>query len=606
MGRDEVVIGLDIGTTKVCTVIGHADGEGTVTISGVGLAPSRGVKKGVVVDVDDTVSAIRDSVERAAHMAGVTASAVVAGVTGEHIQSGNRKGTVTISGESGVVTQDDVERVMHAAAMDVPRDREIIHSLPRDFAVDGHKGVRRPVGMCGERLEVETHVVTGAAGFLQNVVQCVERAGLSVEALVLEPIATSEAVATSDERELGVALIDIGGGTSDIAVFLDGSIAFSTAISIGGNHVTRDISIGLRTPFEIAEKLKLERGVAMPSLIPHGEALEVVSAGSGEKLRLPRAILGEIIEARMSELFEMARKAMEDAGIQSKLAGGVILTGGGAMLPGCAELAGEIFDLPIRLGTPIKLSGWSDKVDTPQFATGVGLLRFALRQPGTLGNPLATTSNPAMSPAMADRRRRVWSAPGSGLLTLAPASAESKIIASKPITDVATQFAPVAEAAVPLPHSTAPHNLSSQQSEAAPLSSSSTREVIAPIPVDKSARENLTDSTYDMESLPSAFQRTTLAPQQLAPQQNASQNISADSSIQSNEVEDDIEYSNEDLNGYNAENSPAFQAKSRDESLDDRAVANENISTAKTPDDDAKPIQKLVTRLREALGWDAR
>ena len=411
MAREELVVGLDIGTTKVCTVIGHGDAQGRITIAGVGLAPSRGVKKGVVVDVDDTVSAIRDSVERAGHMAGIKVEQVVAGVTGEHILSANRKGTVTISGESGVVTEDDVERVMHAAAMDVPRDREIIHSLPRDFSVDGHKGVRRPVGMCGQRLEVETHIVTGTAGFLQNVVQCVERAGLVVDALVLEPIATSEAVATPDERELGVALIDIGGGTSDIAVFLDGSIAFSHAVPVGGTHVTRDISIGLRTPFEIAEKLKLERGVASPDLIPHGEALEVISAGSGERLRLPRAILGEIIEARMSELFEMAREAIEGAGVQNRLAGGVILTGGGALLPGATELASQIFDLPVRLGRPISLAGWSDKVDTPQFATGVGLLRFALRQPGTLGNPLATRANPAMAPAMADPRRRVWSAP---------------------------------------------------------------------------------------------------------------------------------------------------------------------------------------------------
>jgi len=407
--REDVVVGLDIGTTKVCTVVGHGDAQGRITIAGVGLAPSRGLKKGVVVDVDDTVSAIRDSVERARHMAGLEISSVVAGVTGEHIQSSNRRGTVTIAGEDGVVSEDDVERVMHAAAMDVPRDREIIHSLPRDFIVDGHSGVRRPVGMCGQRLEVETHIVTGAAGFLQNIVQCVERAGLSVDALVLEPIATSEAVATADERELGVALIDIGGGTSDIAVFLDGSIAFSAVVPVGGNHVTRDISIGLRTPFEIAERLKVERGVASPSLIPHGEALEVISAGSGERLRLPRAILGEIIEARMSELFEMSRAAIETAGVQNRLAGGVILTGGGALLPGATGLAQQIFDMPVRLGKPIELSGWSDKVDTPQFATGVGLLRFALRQPGTLGNPLATAANPQMAPAMADPERRVWS-----------------------------------------------------------------------------------------------------------------------------------------------------------------------------------------------------
>lgn len=421
MTSDGVVVGLDIGTTKVCTVVGYGDAQGRITIAGVGMAPSRGVKKGIIVDVDDTVSAIRDSVDAARHMAGIDVRAVVAGVTGEHIQSSNRRGAVTISGPANIVTEDDVERVMHAAAMDVSHDREIIHSLPRDFSVDGHSGVRRPVGMCGERLEVETHIVTGAASFLQNVVQCVERAGLAVDALVLEPIATSEAVATADERELGVALIDIGGGTSDIAVFLDGSIAFSAAISVGGNHVTRDISIGLRTPFEIAERLKIERGVASPNLIPHGEALEVVSAGSGERLRLPRAILGEIIEARMGELFEMSRAAIEAAGVQNRLAGGVILTGGGALLPGATELAQQIFDLPVRLGKPIELGGWSDKVDSPQFATGVGLLRFALRQPGTMSNPLATASNPQMAPAMADPQRRVWSvsAPSSQASTTA-------------------------------------------------------------------------------------------------------------------------------------------------------------------------------------------
>lgn len=591
MARDSVVIGLDIGTTKVCTVIGHADDEGIVTISGVGLAPSRGVKKGVVVDVDDTVSAIRDSVERASHMAGITAKSVVAGVTGEHILSSNRKGTVTISGESGVVTQDDVERVMHAAAMDVPRDREIIHSLPRDFAVDGHKGVRRPVGMCGERLEVETHIVTGAAGFLQNVVQCVERAGLSVEALVLEPIATSEAVATSDERELGVALIDIGGGTSDIAVFLDGSIAFSTAISIGGNHVTRDISIGLRTPFEIAEKLKLERGVAMPSLIPHGEALEVVSAGSGEKLRLPRAILGEIIEARMSELFEMARKAMEDAGIQSKLAGGVILTGGGAMLPGATELAGEIFDLPIRLGTPIKLSGWSDKVDTPQFATGVGLLRFALRQPGTLGNPLATTANPAMSPAMADRRRRVWSAPGSGLLTFAPEPATLVApIISQPVAPSPVSTAPVVTPLTPAMPIVAASRIESQI-EVAPVSTTTSSTRSASVAASKAPTEivnpetTTTDSSaYGMEALTPAFQRETLE------------------TLLLKDVDADIEYSN---GAAPLIQTPTSQTPMRQSENAAARAESSSITSSPQSDENAKPVKKLMSRLREALGWDA-
>lgn len=408
MARDDIVVGLDIGTTKVCTVVGHGDAQGKLTVDGVGIVPSRGMKKGVVIDVEDTVNAIRDSVERASHMAGVEVRSVIAGVTGEHVQSSNRNGSVTVSAEDNVISQSDIERVLQAAAMDVPPDREIIHSLPRDFTVDGHRGVRRPVGMCGQRLEVETHVVTGTASFLNNIVQCVERAGLSAEALVLEPIATSEAVATPDERELGVALIDIGGGTSDIAVFADGSIVYSAVIPVGGNHVTRDISIGLRTPFEIAERLKIERGVASPSLIPHGEALEVMTAGSGERLRLPRAVLGEIIEARMIELFEMARDSMGVSRLQKRVPAGVILSGGGALLPGALELAQQVFDLPVRLGKPFNMDGWSDQVDSPQYATAVGLLRFALRQQAAqMGNGSMST----LGVVGVDPTRRIWSVP---------------------------------------------------------------------------------------------------------------------------------------------------------------------------------------------------
>jgi cell division protein FtsA len=414
VARDEIVVGLDIGTTKVCTVVGHSDAGGKLTVDGVGIVPSRGVKKGVVVDVEETVTAIRDSVERARHMAGVEVSSAVAGVTGDHIQSSNRRGSVTVASQDGTITSDDIERVLHAAVMDVPRDREIIHSMPRDFVVDGHRGVRRPTGMCGERLEVESHVVTGTASFLNNIVQCVERAGLSANALVLEPIATGEAVTSDDERDIGVALIDIGGGTSDIAVFADRGIIFSKVISVGGNHVTRDISIGLRTPFDIAERLKIERGVASPSLIAHGEALEVMTAGSGERLRLPRAVLGEIIEARMTELFEMAREAMGWSRLRKRVPSGIILAGGGALLPGATELAQQVFDTPVRVGKPIELAGWSEQVDSPQFATAVGLVRYVLRQKtsqtdyGIIGG-----------------ERRIWSVPPSGITSATRSSAST-------------------------------------------------------------------------------------------------------------------------------------------------------------------------------------
>jgi cell division protein FtsA len=411
VAREEIVVGLDIGTTKVCTVVGHGDASGKLTIDGVGIVPSRGMKKGVVIDVEDTVAAIRDSVERARHMAGVEVKSVIAGVTGDHVQSSNRRGSVTVASEDGVIAQSDISRVLQAAAMDVPRDREIIHSLPREFTVDGQRGVRRPIGMCGRRLEVETHIVTGAASFLNNIAQCIERAGLGADAVVLEPIATSESVTTADERDLGVALIDIGGGTSDIAVFADGSIVYSNVMSVGGNHVTRDISIGLRTPFEIAERLKIERGVASPTLIGHGEALEVMTAGSGERLRLPRAVLGEIIEARMTELFEMARDAIGIQRLQKRVPAGVILAGGGALLPGAVELAQQVFDAPVRLGKPIDLDGWSEQVDSPQFATVVGLLRFALRQKSaqTAAEAAGYGSGIGTEP-----RRRIWSIPSQG------------------------------------------------------------------------------------------------------------------------------------------------------------------------------------------------
>ena len=407
MTREEIVVGLDIGTTKVGTVIAAGNAEGALRIIGVGGTPSRGIKRGVVVDVEETVAAIQHSVERAAHMAGIKVEGVIVGVTGEHVESSNRHAAVTVAGGQGAITRDDVRRVLQAAALEVPRDREIIHSLPRSFSVDGHKGVRRPIGMTGQKLEVETHIVTGKAPYLQNAVQCVERAGLKVDALVLEPIATAEAVTTVDEREMGVILIDIGGGTSDIAVFHDGSIVYSGVLPVGGNHVTRDIAIGLRTPFEVAEDLKIDSGAATREMIPHGEALEITMAGTTERLRIPRAILGEIIEARMSELFELAREMMHRSGARKRLPGGVILSGGGALLPGAIELANSVFSMPVRLGYPHDVTGWSDQVASPQLATGVGLCRFALTQRQSPNNQIA------IPPIAALAGRRIWGAVAS-------------------------------------------------------------------------------------------------------------------------------------------------------------------------------------------------
>lgn len=372
----DILAGLDIGTTKVCTVVGRMEGEGRLRIEGVGVAGCRGLQKSIVVDVEETVRAVRQSVDEARHMARAEVRAVCVGVTGEHIQCLNQRGTVTIPGER--ITEEDVARVMASTTVELPPGRVLIGDpIPRGFAVDGQSGVRRPVGMVGRRLEVEAHIVTGVASFIANVVQCVERADLEVAHLVLGPIATGEVIATQAEKDLGVVLIDIGGGTTDIAVFVDGSIAFSAAVPVAGNHVTRDISIGLRTPSESAERLKIERGAALKRFIAADEMIEVVSAGTGERLRLPRQILGEIIEARMVELFSLARAKIEESTLYSRLAIGAILTGGGSLLTGAVECAQEVLELPTRLGRPSGLNDWTNKADNPMFSTGVGLLYYA-------------------------------------------------------------------------------------------------------------------------------------------------------------------------------------------------------------------------------------
>ncbi|BCM91279.1 cell division protein FtsA [Abditibacteriota bacterium] len=385
-----VVVGLDIGTTKICAlVVGEGDensssegagGEPTLQILGVGIVPSQGVRRGVVVDVPDTEAAIKEAVARAAHMAGVEIEGVVAGVTGDHILSQNRTGSVTVASRGNQVSAFDVDRALSAALLEIGRDREIIHSVPRSFAVDEQRGIRTPLGMVGTRLEVETHIVTGQSSILRNTLSCLSGAGVRADGLVLEPIATAEAVTTRAEREMGALVLDIGGGTTDLAAYFDGAVVYSAALPVGGNHVTRDVSIGLSTPFEFAEKLKVGSGAATRDMIPHGEALEVLPAGGASKLRIPRALLGEIIEARMRELFELSLSMAMNGGLQGMVPAGIILSGGGALLPGSVELAGRIFGLPVRLGVPQGLSGWSESVASPQFSTAVGLCHFALAQ----------------------------------------------------------------------------------------------------------------------------------------------------------------------------------------------------------------------------------
>lgn len=383
MPRDSTIVGLDIGTTKIATVVGTVNDRGRLEILGVGVHPSRGLKKAVVVDVEDTTDSIRQSVEKAQRMAGTEIRSVHAGITGEHISSLNSRGVVTVTGPDKQITEEDVRRALETAEVIViPPDREIIHTVTRGFKIDGQEGVKRPIGMCGARLEVETHIVTGAATFIHNVVRCVERAGLDLECLVLEPIATSEAVVTEAEKDLGVALVDIGGGTSDIAVFHGGSIAYSSAIPVGGNHVSRDISIGLRTSFEAAERIKVEHGVALEELVGEEDLLTVPAAGTGESRRFPKRILAQIIEPRMEELFVLMRKEVEKSGYEQHIAGGAIITGGGSLLPGTVPLAERVLEMPVRVGKPTQnLIGMTDAVSSPMYATGVGLVHYGARYP---------------------------------------------------------------------------------------------------------------------------------------------------------------------------------------------------------------------------------
>ena len=406
----DYIAGLDIGTTKICTVIAKANsGTEILDIAGVGTVPSRGVSKGTVVDLNQAAASIQESIQAASHMAGVRVKKALVGVTGAHIQAQNLKGGVSISAHqnenSATVTQRDIVRAFEAAIIRLSPDREILHLVPRQFSLDDERGIEAPLGMNASRLEAEIHLVTASSNSLKNVIECTNRAGVEAQALVLEPIATSEAVSTADERKMGVAIIDIGGGTSDISVFCDGALHTSAIVSVGGNHVTRDISIGLRTPFDIAERLKIESGTVASSPGKSDQTLEVLSAGSrSERTGMPKAMLGKIIAPRMSELFEMARDAMHCQDMRKQLPAGIILTGGGALLPGATELAQHVFGLPVHLGSSAGMTGWADRVSSPKFATAVGLLHYARRMQN---DEYAF----AQLPAQNDSMRRVWGVP---------------------------------------------------------------------------------------------------------------------------------------------------------------------------------------------------
>lgn len=374
-----MVVALDIGTSKVVALIGEVTPSGEVEIVGIGKNPSHGMKKGVVVNIDSTIESINRAVEEAELMAGVNINSVYAGIAGSHISSLNSHGIVAIKDKE--VTEADLERVMDAArAVAIPADQRILHVLPQEYVIDDQDGIRDPVGMAGVRLEARVHLVTGAQSAAQNIIKCVERCGLDVDDLILEQVASSYAVLENDEKELGVCLVDIGGGTSDIAVFLNGAIQHTAVIPIAGDQVTNDIAVAVRTPTQFAEQLKIQHGSALRQLIAEEEIIEVPGVGEREPRTLSTQTLASVIEPRYEELFSLILAELRRSGYAERIGGGIVLTGGSSKILGAVELAEEIFHMPVRLGSPRKVGGLKREVDNPIHSTGVGLLIYGAQQ----------------------------------------------------------------------------------------------------------------------------------------------------------------------------------------------------------------------------------
>ena len=370
-----LIVGLDIGTSKVVSLVGEIKSDNSIEIIGIGSHPSRGLKKGVVVNIESTVKSRQRAVEEAELMAGCEIHSVYAGIAGSHVRSLNSHGIVAIRNKE--VTAEDVDRVIDAArAVAIPADQKILHILPQEFIIDNQEGIREPVGMAGVRLEAKVHIVTGAESAAQNIVKCVQRCGLAVDDVVLEQLASSYSVLADDEKELGVCLVDIGGGTTDIAVFSGGAIRYTAVIPIAGDQVTNDIAVSLRTPTQHAEEIKMKYACALSQLAHADETIEVPSVGDRPPRRLARQTLAEVVEPRYEELFQMVRMELQRSGYEEVIAAGVVLTGGSSKMEGAVELAEEVFHMPVRLGTPQHITGLADVVRNPIYATGVGLLLY--------------------------------------------------------------------------------------------------------------------------------------------------------------------------------------------------------------------------------------
>ncbi|MSP90248.1 MAG: cell division protein FtsA [Myxococcales bacterium] len=403
MGRkDEIVVGLDVGTHKVVAVVGDVKTDGTVEIIGVGSSPSNGIMKGVVVNVNQTMEAIQRAVHEAELMAGCTVNAVYVSVSGAHLKSFNNRGVVAV--QSRVVGEQDVERVLeNAKAAQIPADRQIIHTVPQEFVVDDNDGIRQPLGIAGSRLQVNVHVVTALVSGVQNVIQCAERAGLHVLKTSAEMIASAKAVLEEDEKELGVVLVDIGGGTTDVAIFHNGFIVHSAVLPVGGDHVTKDIAVGLRTPKAEAERIKIQHGCALSTLVGEDEVIEVACVGGREAIERKRKLLCDIIEPRIEEVYHLIEREIQASNFADVLGSGVVITGGTSLLPGCAELGEDVLGHPVRVGYPrlggsggngsggrggMIVGGLRDLVNSPIYSTALGLvLQAAEDDVGDNGTP---------------------------------------------------------------------------------------------------------------------------------------------------------------------------------------------------------------------------
>ena len=378
--REHYLVGLDVGTSKIAVIVGEALDDGGLDVVGIGLAESQGIRRGLVVNLEAAVEAIKKAIEEAELTGGVEIDSVHLGLSGTHVKAFNSRGVVAVAGQNREITAQDVRRAIDAAkAVALPSGREIVHVLPQDFVVDDQDGIGAPIGMTGARLEVNVHVVTGSSASTKNIVACVNRAGVAVIDTVLEQLAAAESVLTSDEKELGVALVDIGGGTTDYAIFERSSLWHTGVVALGGDHFTNDIAVGLRTPIPEAEKTKRRAGCALAALVDEDETVEVASVGGRQPRVMKRRSLSEVLQPRAEDVFHQLWDEIRRAGYERSLHSGLVLTGGGGILDGMPEIGDQIFDLPIRRGCPVGVGGLTDYVNNPAFATAVGLVMYAHR-----------------------------------------------------------------------------------------------------------------------------------------------------------------------------------------------------------------------------------